>query len=212
MGEALEQARERMGSEARDRKARHDKNASSADIPVGGRVLVRNREVRGRNKCQDAWSALPYKVVGRPDPLGSVYVVTPTVGSGPDRTLNRVDLYDLSHRPEVCQDPPVSIPPVAQPGQELGDTTDDESSDDELLATVALRLQANEPSAAPGPSVPKEPVGLDPSPPPSVGDDGFDVGSLGQGDILEPVTRRGRRSGAGRHSNPFKLPRGFSNQ
>ena len=64
------------------RQARHILLADATDIPIGRRVLGRDRTIRGRNKIQDTWLSNPYRVIGRRDPGGNVYTVEPLNGQG----------------------------------------------------------------------------------------------------------------------------------
>ena len=64
---------------AQQRREQHNKDKREAPIDIGTRVLLRNR-VPGRNKIQDTWSSIPYKVVARPGE--NVYSVQLADGSG----------------------------------------------------------------------------------------------------------------------------------
>jgi len=147
LGEAFAQATEKMAQEALSRKKRHDGTASSADIPIGSKVLTRNRNVRGRNKFQDYWNSESYKVVGRPG--NNVYVVEPCSGQGPTKTLNRVDLVEdtrpLVPTPDLIW--PVETPVLLTPAAVVPPTrvleSSDESSDDDV-SVIARFLCATE--------------------------------------------------------------------
>lgn len=54
-------------------------------------VLLRNR-VLGRNKIQDIWKAMPYKIIRRVDDENNVYEVKVADGQGKSKFVNRVDL------------------------------------------------------------------------------------------------------------------------
>ncbi|XP_064637297.1 uncharacterized protein LOC135493704 [Lineus longissimus] len=90
MKEAQVLARTRLEKEAlkreRLRPVKEDK------LEVGSRVFLKNLGVRGRNKMQDRWNSVPYQVIGKPDPNNEVYSVEPLDGSGPAKTMNRVNL------------------------------------------------------------------------------------------------------------------------
>jgi hypothetical protein len=75
-------AGERLKEAAASRRKRHNKGGKpmAAPIPVGERVLKRNRNVRGRNKIQDNWESQLYKVVeqrgnGTMKPMSSMRTV-----------------------------------------------------------------------------------------------------------------------------------------
>lgn len=69
-----------------DAKVDHDKDA----LQIGTNVLLRLR-VQGRNKIQDVWSSIPYRVVDRIKD-SNAYKVATLDGSGKVRTINRIDL------------------------------------------------------------------------------------------------------------------------
>lgn len=53
---------------------------------------LRNRKVKGRNKIQDAWDPVVYKVIDQLNPHGDVYTVEPSDGSGQPRNVNRAEV------------------------------------------------------------------------------------------------------------------------
>ena len=68
----FENAKKNLDDNAEKRKEQFNQNTKEFPIPVGTRVLTRNR-VHGRNKIQDVWDSTPYKVV---DSLGdNVYAI-----------------------------------------------------------------------------------------------------------------------------------------
>ncbi|KAL6485918.1 hypothetical protein MHYP_G00053100 [Metynnis hypsauchen] len=67
-------------------------------IETGALVYLRNRPL-GRNKIQDAWQSVIYRVV---DKVDTTYTVEPVEG-GPTRRVNRVDI-------RRCANPPVPLP------------------------------------------------------------------------------------------------------
>lgn len=73
---------------AQRRREIHNKNTKEAPIKIGTRVLVRNR-VLGRNKIQDTWSSVPYKVIARPGE--NVYSIQLADRSGPRRNVTRTE-------------------------------------------------------------------------------------------------------------------------
>ena len=76
------------------RQARHNLLADATDLPIGRRVLVRDRTIRGRNQMQDTWLPNPYRVIERTDPGGNVYTVESLNGQGGLKTVNRTELLD----------------------------------------------------------------------------------------------------------------------
>lgn len=125
---ALDVAAANVEKEVQRRKRGHDD--SNADLAIGTRVYVRKRGIKGRNKIQDFWDDVPYKVISRPYPGREVYVVEPLVGGGMAKTLHRRELRDS----KLILEP--IVPPAA--GREGPECTnlDDEGpadEDDELL-------------------------------------------------------------------------------
>jgi len=92
--EAFEFASKRTELEALLRKTFNDKNVGTTDLQIGARVYCRDHTTRGRNKIQDIWCSIPYKVIARPNPNGNVYVVEPLEGTRPTKTVNRTELLD----------------------------------------------------------------------------------------------------------------------
>ncbi|KAL6490487.1 hypothetical protein MHYP_G00008320 [Metynnis hypsauchen] len=106
---AFEGARERLQAAAQHRKGRHDQFVKPNPLDVGQLVYLRDNSVRGRNKIQDAWSAVVYKVVRAPEPGGVVYSVSPL--QDPDR-VQQVHRVMLKPAP---QSPLVVAPQVVNP-------------------------------------------------------------------------------------------------
>lgn len=59
---AFNQARKNLEENAERRQEHYNKSATESVIPVGTRVLTRNR-VQGRNRNQNVWYPTPYKVI-----------------------------------------------------------------------------------------------------------------------------------------------------
>jgi len=211
--DAFELAHERQLEEAEKRKIRHDEKVNDDGLMVGAKVLVRNR-VLGRNKIQDAWKSTPYKVVQRIDPTGNVYVVEPTDGDGPRKTVNRSELRDTK---ELIDDSTEN-----QDDSETEDTVPvDRSQSTESLDDAALvfRLPATVGSADQSTTETLEPdrshVQVGERPPHTVAQDDDlqrepvpeePLNELPAAD-LQSLPRRTSRKGAGTHSNLYNLPR-----
>ena len=93
MAEALTRAKANTEREELARRTRHDRLIGDCDLPIGARVFLRHHPP-GRNKIQDAWFPLPYRVISRPNPGGPVYEVEPLRGDGARRHVNRSELLD----------------------------------------------------------------------------------------------------------------------
>lgn len=94
LSDALNAAAERTKKEALRRQRLSDKKVNDSGLKIGTCVFVRNRSEKGRHKIQDVWNSTPYKVIGRPDPTGNVYVIEPLEGNGTIKTVNRAELLD----------------------------------------------------------------------------------------------------------------------
>ena len=62
---------------------------------IRGKVLIRNREPRGRNKIEDVWKVVPYRIIDRIDPEGNVYSIQLVDGSGPVKNVHRRQILDM---------------------------------------------------------------------------------------------------------------------
>jgi hypothetical protein len=118
MKEAVRRASRQINQKAAERKQRHDKSAKSANIEVGTKILLRNR-VQGRNKIQDVWSSIPYKLLGRMSEDNNAYLVE-RLSDGKVKVVNRLDI--LPFPIESADD---TVDNIAN--------TSESSSDDEVL-------------------------------------------------------------------------------
>lgn len=178
--DAHRQAKERLETEALQRRQRYDRHprTKASHIEIGERVLSRNRAVRGRNKIQDKWSSVVYKVVQR---RGDVYDIEPADGTGKVRTVNRAEL-------QVCPKPRGEPPNRSRtlPAQEnrchapaANDSSDEDDGDGDLCLSIGHPQQ--------------DPIMLPverPTPPP----------------VSHPLRRSQRRT-RGVHPNPHRQPR-----
>ena len=71
------------------RKNRHDNTARPPTLLVGTTVLLRNR-ISGRNKIQDVWSMIPYRVIGQVSKDNSAYLVE-RLSDNKAEVVNRVN-------------------------------------------------------------------------------------------------------------------------
>ena len=143
MMQAFEMASGKTEKEALRRMNRHNDKARDEGLPVGARVFLRNR-VAGRNKIQDFWADRPYKVIGRPNPQGHVYVVTPLDGSEEQKTINRRDLLDgrTLVLPPQALETEYEVPRKDAP---TATSTSDEEEDDLLLEPLKPATQRVQP-------------------------------------------------------------------
>lgn len=97
-----ERANSRLQVKARERKARHDQFVHKNDELSPGTVVLLRKRVQGRNKIQDIWSNVPYKVVRKVHSDSNAYIVTAVDGFGQRKTVNRVDIRVYNtHRPRL---------------------------------------------------------------------------------------------------------------
>lgn len=168
LSEAIHSAAINTEKNAQRRREIHNKNTKEAPVKIGTRVLVRNR-VLGRNKIQDTWSSVPYKVIARPGE--NVYSIQLADGSGPMRNVTRTELLDT--------------------GEEVGEDSD---SDSDVIVDQAMDITPQQETLP-------------------IGDEGEedDTGGNREDEVpSETEESRPRRSGrqtAGKHSNPFHLPK-----
>lgn len=66
-----------MQAAAQRRKGRHDQLVQLPPLQLGQLVYLKEYTVRGRNKIQDAWSAVIHNIVRIPESGGVVYSVVP---------------------------------------------------------------------------------------------------------------------------------------
>ena len=92
---AFELAGQRLAKAAGIRKDRHDRKGNDAPLEPGDRVFLRNRGVLGRNKIQDRWVAIPYRVEERMSPDSPLYRVQRVDGLGQPRIVHRSAILDV---------------------------------------------------------------------------------------------------------------------
>lgn len=131
----FENAKKNLDDNAEKRKEQFNQNTKEFPIPVGTRVLTRNR-VHGRNKIQDVWDSTPYKVV---DSLGdNVYAIQLADGSGPVKKVTRREILDTG---EVVSEGSDEEIPVADSDSEesfYGILQPEHSGDDSDIEQVPI--------------------------------------------------------------------------
>lgn len=213
---AFEGAQERLRVAAERRRKNHDQHVRDAPLQEGQRVLLRDFNVRGRNKIQDLWGSVVYSVLRAPKDRGSVYTIAPLGDQTKAKHVHRSLLKAVigAGSPGYTSDP--LAPPSDQPHFE------DEVPNDG--SWFVLRYGA--PSVIPNPTaaVPQTtPHGLhSQTGPPLVGSVPpvspvavaanepsvrLEVPATTQSGTEEVTLRRTLRSTAGHHSNVNHLPR-----
>ena len=124
--EAFRLGRSRTEKEAlRRARLRNSRRAILVDIPIGSRVFLRNRGIKGRNKIQDAYDDKPYKVVDRLQ--DNVYVVEPLQREGPSKTVHRGELLHMG-----------DIARATQSNEESGSSCSEEADQSEDMISFAV--------------------------------------------------------------------------
>lgn len=160
MCEVYECSSANLRKSAEQRNKQRNKKSTDSFIPIGTRVLTKNR-VLGRNKIQDTWCSTPYKVVKY---LGdNVYSIQLADGSGPIKNVTRKEILDTGEKVTASSD----------------DSETEDSDSDYIPEQIQEVIQAEESSSH----------------------------RKSDEEFVEPEQpRRSKRTTAGKHSNPFKLP------
>ena len=190
--DAHRMARVHLQQHADDRKQRYDRRAGDLPLAVGDRVYLRNRQVRGRNKIQDVWDSAVYKVVCRQG-VNHVYTVEREDGLGTMKTINRADIRVCTQDPET---PGIArrrrLPCTPESSTDVTDSDSSVGTSDRALLYVVNRSHDERPSST--------------DTLPETAHEETDDNEPGN-ELDEPIRRRSTSRGAGRHSNPYGLPR-----
>ncbi|KAJ8404520.1 hypothetical protein AAFF_G00337870 [Aldrovandia affinis] len=212
---AHQTARQQMEQAAEARKRQHGPATRNSELEVGQLVYRRNHNFKGRHKIQDLWMPVPFRVLAQPDGKKPVYTVAPLDGSQDPKNVHRMELRPCG--PEESEGPGPESP---GPG-EAHEAVDSES---EAVFRVK-RPGAASPASSQLPHEGRDAVGSEVSeaePQETESDPEYQEGvsdseQLERGSESEPPgeelpaplppPRRSRRQNAGRHTNPFNLPR-----
>ena len=201
------------------RQARHNLLADATDLPIGRRVLVRDRTIRGRNKIQDTWLSNPYRVVERRDAGGNVYTVEPLNGQGGLKTVNGTELLDTKAMALMDVDGLAEAHDRPLTEDELRES---ETSSDEDEYEVGFRIKnaaqersrpvssESEADDTPMPNMIVDPETVYESTLPTPGEHVDEEEDKLCDSPITPQIRRSTRQGKGCHSNPHALPRSAS--
>lgn len=191
-------ARARLDRAAELRKKCHDQVGRDFALQEGQEVYLRDYGVRGRHKIQNHWSSIVHKVVKAPRGDGGVYTIAQVDNPSMVKQVHRSHLKLVPH--VECSGH------MADPGLGL--------SDDNLNEFLASPMAVEEwdvalvdvtPTALSSAEVdlPLEPERFAESP--------VEMGMEGPMLIVNPPREGGRRqttrATAGKHSNPYHLPR-----
>lgn len=98
LDKAHEQARRALQASADKRRELYNRSARDSPIAEGAIVLLKDHP-KGRNKIQDKWKPVPYKVIKRlPD---NVYLVQTADGVGDSRAVTRTEILDTKEAIEI---------------------------------------------------------------------------------------------------------------
>ena len=92
MTELIKKARENTNKTLISRQNLRNVKRSSDTLPIGARVFLRNRGLKGRNKINDVWISVPFRIIIMPDPKGRTYEILPADGTGKTMIVSRDDL------------------------------------------------------------------------------------------------------------------------
>ena len=201
-------AREQLRATAERREKHH--HPTTTDILAPGTLVYKRNHPQGRHKIQDAWDPTVYEVVRALDDQGRVYTLRPRDGMGPEKNIHRSELRAIpdgaaAKLPPWTERPPPGDSPVVQSASNLP-VDEDESDSDSMVLVETFSAPRTTPTPMSDPPT-SEPPTFETTPVPS-------PRQLSQGidpEESEPPgaseVRRSSRSTAGRHQNPFNLPR-----
>lgn len=196
---------------------RQERNAANNKMPlhIGGRVFLKNLAFEGRHKLHDIWNAEPFQIIGKPDENGNVYEVQSLRDPTKRKVVNRKHLLDARQivadiAPATTQekDPPhhqdESCPETNMAAEAVEDPQD-------YLIWQGPVASLGEGETAPN-GVPEPEEDL--AQPIESDQEAIREEYPGPGMEVEepdnrqmPPLRRTSRGTAGRHQNPFRLPR-----
>ena len=113
----FQQAQDRLG----ESRGRQDANSCPSNVPIWpeGTLVVQRSHPLGRNKIQDAWGPVLYRVVSNPDGQGRVYLLRPAEGDAPTKHVHRSELRQAPSglNPPSPGDPGVPTPMAPAPAR-----------------------------------------------------------------------------------------------
>lgn len=206
--EAYRQARRQMEQAADHRRRLVGPPSKVSSLKVGQLVYVRNRTFTGRHKIQDIWLSTPHKVVARLDPSKPVYTVVPVDGSKPPRNIHRTEMRlcgpDKQDRSEVAG----NLEAAAEPHPSISSQASEDEQSEESDVSNRVRVgRSNQVAEDPSEESDVEDGVMGGLAEEEMEDDTSDS-SKDENEQSPPVPlRRSGRKTAGKHPNPFRLPR-----
>ena len=137
MQDAIKRAHSNIAKKAQQRKVRHDKTVKEDYLPVGTKVLLRNRP-KGRHKIQDIWNPSLYIVTGRVNHDSSAVIVQ-KLSDNSVKIVNRLDILKYPNQDDLPSDSNTT-------SEEIDDNYSDvTSSDGEYMVTVQRKSRDRKP-------------------------------------------------------------------
>ena len=208
---AYEAARQQMEQAAEARRKRHGPATQDSVLEVGQLVYRRNHDFKGRHKIQDLWMPGPYRIVAHPDRNKAVYMVVPLDGSQTPKNVHRTEL-----RPCGPEEPESRVPAEIQEASEALDSGSEAVFRVKRTGmgapfhgplTASGQPQSDDEGTRVGDSTTSSREGGSDHGPSGSDSDGPETESEEGEPAPQPPPRRTRRQNAGRHTNPFNLPR-----
>lgn len=184
-----EHVRQRSEELALRRNQNHNDQVNDAGFQEGELIYLRNHP-HGRNKIQDYWNSVAYRVVRCPSGAGAVYTVIPVDAGGPVRQVHRSEMRAV---PIGLRPGPGGVPGPVREEETLKDPP--AWNDSDARDVIIWYGAEQEPQAVPaltGTSASEEM-------------DIEDMAEVPEDNIV--AVRRSARSTAGQHSNLYHLPR-----
>lgn len=178
---AYSEVQERLREKVARRNRRYEGGVNDKGFTEGELVYLKSHP-RGRNKIQDVYDSCLYKVVRGPGEQGVVYSVAPVSQVGPVKQVHRMEMRKAFIDP-VSSDVDSSVL------EEVGSLNSESTIDSDSDSASFLLLQGD----CDGPPSRKDE------------DSAVEYSSVLEAQPLG--LRRSRRSTAGQHSNPYRLPR-----
>ncbi|XP_062864418.1 uncharacterized protein LOC134326144 [Trichomycterus rosablanca] len=140
---AYQQARQQLEAQAERRNRAYNAHAVGPDLREGQLVYLRKRNVQGRNKIQDYWDSVVYRIEKAPQGNGAVYSVTPAHQQGPIRHVHRSEI-----RPVVgaALQSNVELEELVDHGDQEGEPCLHNESEEEEWVLQAVGAQSVAPS------------------------------------------------------------------
>lgn len=189
------------------RQRNHNQQVCDKGFTEGQLVYLKDHRCQDRRKIHDVWSPALYKVVRTPTGPGGPYTVTLADETSNVRQVHRTEIRasQLDIIPSVPKVPQPSTKTTYPEGNSTCSDEDVLTWIEEAIPTPIAAVTPDPPSTAPN-EVAEVPVGEDEGWDEDDDDDDSDEGNP-QLEDRSPGLRRTRWVTAGKHKNPYNLPR-----